>query len=290
VTAYLRQYAEFHELAVEVNRAVEAVHADGRGFVIESSTGERWQAHAVIAATGSFAAPNRPDLPGLAGFAGSVLHSSEYRNPAPFVGKRVIVVGAGNSAVQIAHELAQFAEVTITSREPIRFLPQRPFGVDLHDWLHVSGLDRVPFGSWGDGTWVPRPRVLDPGLYRSGVAAGRPVWRPMFTGLGPDYATWSVGLATPVDGIILATGFRPSMPYLAGVGAGVVDEQFRPRQRAGLSLAHPGIGFVGMEGQRTAASATLRGVGPDADHVVGALAGRLRDGVARGRCCQAVPG
>ena len=57
-----------------------------------------------------------------------------------------MVVGAGNSAVQIARELAEVAETTLATRAPIRFIPQVVLGRDLHFWLSVSGLDRLPLG------------------------------------------------------------------------------------------------------------------------------------------------
>lgn len=284
VTAYLQTYAAYHELDVELRQPVSRVTRDGEGFVVQAASGDRWRGAAVIAATGSFAAPNRPLLAGLDDFRGTVLHSSEYRDPASLAGQRVVVVGAGNSAVQIAHELRTVAEVTITSREPIRFVSQRPFGVDLHDWLHATGVDRIPFGAWGDGAWVPRPRVLDPGPYRRAVAAGRPRWRPLFSRIGDDHVTWADGTTTATDAVVLATGFRPSMPYLVGTAA--VDDRYRPLHNAGISRACPGIGFVGLEGQRTAASATLRGVGPDAGHVVEALLAQVDAGERQRRCCE----
>ena len=66
----------------------------------------------LIAATGSFARPHQPRFPGQEAFRGKILHAAEYRNPIPFRGKRVVIVGGGNSAVQIAHELVEVAETT----------------------------------------------------------------------------------------------------------------------------------------------------------------------------------
>lgn len=286
VVSYLARYAEIRELAVETRQPVTRVEADGDVLAVETLHGSRWRAPIVVAATGSFASPNRPPLPGLADFTGRVVHSSEYRGPEGFAGRRVVVVGAGNSAVQIAHELSRLAEVTIVSRQPIRFLSQRPLGVDLHDWLRASGIERVPLGRWRDGDWAPKQPVLDHGTYRAAVAEGRPRWRPMFVELGPDHVRWDDGTTFGVDVVILATGFAPSMPYLAGLGA--VDDAHRPLHRGGLSRVHPGLGFVGLEGQRTVASATLRGVGRDADVVVGELRSRAGTGPQQRACCQAV--
>ena len=86
----------------------------------------------MITATGYFDRPHRPTLPGLPDFGGTVLHSADYRGPGPYAGARVVVVGGGNSAVQIATELAGVARVTLATRSPLRWWPQRPFGLDLH--------------------------------------------------------------------------------------------------------------------------------------------------------------
>ena len=61
-------------------------------------------------------------------------HVADYRNPAPYAGRRVIVVGAGDSAAQVANELAPVATVTLASRHPVRFIPQRLGGQDVHYW------------------------------------------------------------------------------------------------------------------------------------------------------------
>jgi putative flavoprotein involved in K+ transport len=70
--------------------------------------------------------------------------------------------------------------------------------------------------------------------------------------------------------LILATGFRPEVGYLAGTGA--LDERGMPVHDGGVSSTVAGLGFVGLERQRSVGSATLRGVGRDAAHVLTALA------------------
>ncbi|MFJ6555392.1 NAD(P)-binding domain-containing protein [Streptomyces luteogriseus] len=62
---------------------------------------------AAVAASGAFGRPCRPTLPGSDDFTGPVAHAADYRSPVPFAGRRVVVVGAGNPAVQIAAQLAQ---------------------------------------------------------------------------------------------------------------------------------------------------------------------------------------
>ncbi|MEU4041150.1 NAD(P)-binding domain-containing protein [Streptomyces antibioticus] len=211
-------------------------------------------------------------MPGLDTFNGALLHVSQYRNPAPFAGQRVVVVGAGNSAVQVAAELAQVARVSLASRAPVRWFPQRPFGRDLHFWLTATGLDAAPLARF-----QRRPAsmaVIDDGRYRAALAAGRPDRRPVFTRVDGPSVTWADGTAEDVDAIVLATGYLPDLDCLTPLGA--LDRSGRPRHRDGASLIHPRLAYVGLEWQRSLSSASLRGVGRDAQRAARRLARTLR--------------
>ncbi|MFD8604276.1 hypothetical protein ACFV1S_19715 [Streptomyces globisporus] len=135
---------------------------------------------------GTFGRPHRPALPGLAEFTGQVLHAAEYRSPVPFTGGRPAVVGAGNSAVQIAAEPAGTARVMLATRGPVQCAAQRILGRDLHFWTARTGLDTTPLGRLLRRP--PRQPVLDDGRYRTALDAdGSPRHRE--------------GLATGVPGL-----------------------------------------------------------------------------------------
>ena len=89
-------------------------------------------ARALVAATGGFTNPYLPYILAREEYEGRLLHVAAYRNPSGFEGQRIVVVGAGNSAVQVAHEMAAVADVSLASRDPIPLRKQRPLGVDLH--------------------------------------------------------------------------------------------------------------------------------------------------------------
>ncbi|HEY3947135.1 MAG TPA: hypothetical protein VGL78_18070 [Solirubrobacteraceae bacterium] len=97
----------------------------------------------------------------------------------------------------------------------------------------------------------------------------------MFIGLDGDSVVWSHGERERVDAIILATGYRPSLPYLRELGA--VDRHRAPIHVGGISTTHPGLVYVGLDNQRSFASNTLRGVSADADAVIATLAAHVRD-------------
>ncbi|WP_440073858.1 flavin-containing monooxygenase [Streptosporangium sp. OZ121] len=247
-----------------------AAGARGSGFAVRLADGGTLNAPIVIAASGSFDRPHLPVLPGRDGFTGQVLHAAAYTNPLPYAGRRVVVVGAGNSAVQIACELARTSTVTLATRTPIRFVDQRILGKDLHFWFTVTGFDRLPARLVKTPPTAP---VLDEGLYRRALREGELDRRSMFTHLDGDDVVWADGSREPVDVILLATGYRPNLDYLDGLGA--LDETGRPRHVHGLSTVHPGLGFLGLEWQRTPASNTLRGVGRDARHLTRRLKAHL---------------
>jgi putative flavoprotein involved in K+ transport len=258
--AYLRSYATHFGLPIVTGARVVKVERSGRFFRVITGDKGSYKARTIVAATGFFGQPHMPNSPGQAQYRGQILHAADYRRPEPFHQQRVVVVGGGNAAVQIGVELAQVARVTLATRHPIRYLPQRGLGQDIHFWLNLSGLDRT---QWLDEQSMP---VFDTGTYRTAIAAGQPDHRPMFKHFTADGIIWSDGRHEKVDAVIFATGYRPHLTCLAELGA--LDETGRARQRRGASTTVPGLYYVGLPRQRTAASATLRGAGADAHIVV----------------------
>jgi putative flavoprotein involved in K+ transport len=272
VVAYLRQYMRYFQLPIHTSARVERVERTDAGFRLLVAGGIAYQARAVIAATGAFHRPYMPQLAGRDSFHGQVLHAAAYRHPTPFAGRRVVVVGAGNSAIQIGVELARVARVTLATRAPIRFRRQQIFGRDIHHWAWLLGLDRLPISP--QAAQSAATGVLDTGVYQAAVAAGQPERRPMFTHFTPGGVVWEDGTEESIDTIIYATGYRPSLDYLADLGA--LDADGHPLHQRGVSMVVPGLAYVGLSNQWTYASATLRGVGPDARYVVRHLRQHLR--------------
>jgi putative flavoprotein involved in K+ transport len=256
---------------IRTGTRVLAIGTGAGGFTVKLADGNALEAPTVIAASGSFTNPQLPALPGQDGFTGQILHAASYTNPSAYTGKRIVVVGAGNSAVQIAYELAETATVTLATRAPIRFINQRPLGKDLHFWFNLTRLDRLPIHRAANPPTAP---VFDEGTYRQALAEGRMDRRPLFTHLDGDAVLWADGSREHLDVVLLATGYRPNLPYLTELGA--LDERGHPRQVRGLSTTHPGLGYLGLEWQRTPSSNTLRGVGRDAGYLARKLSSQLR--------------
>ncbi|HVD00273.1 MAG TPA: NAD(P)/FAD-dependent oxidoreductase [Candidatus Dormibacteraeota bacterium] len=116
---YLEDYAREQALEVETGIEVTRVDRRDRGWLLRTSGGDR-AAVAVVIATGYNRSPILPAWPGRKDFEGQVIHSSRYRNPGPFTGKQVLVVGSGNSGAEIAADLVDggASEVLISIRTP----------------------------------------------------------------------------------------------------------------------------------------------------------------------------
>lgn len=246
------------------------VEASGDGGFLVHAGGETLRAAGVVAASGSFGSPYVPDLPGQETFNGNRLHVAGYRDPTPFVGQRVVVVGAGNSAVQVGYELAEVADVTLATRGPVGIVAQRHDGKDLHYWLRHTGFDRLP-PEWL-AKIVSTTLVLDTGDYRAALDSGRLDRRPMFEAFDGDEIVWPDGARENMDVVVFATGYRPDLGYLEPLDALACG---LPRHTGGISTTTPGLVYVGLEFQRSFSSNTLRGVHRDAEYVMPALAAHV---------------
>ncbi|WP_328943178.1 NAD(P)/FAD-dependent oxidoreductase [Streptomyces sp. NBC_00250] len=113
VVRYLEKYAEKHELEIVTGVEVFRVERSGSDWVLHATGGRRLVGRAVVVATGYNHTPRLPEWPGLDAYAsggagaGALLHARDYRNPEPYAGKDVLVVGIGNTGAEIAADLAE---------------------------------------------------------------------------------------------------------------------------------------------------------------------------------------
>jgi putative flavoprotein involved in K+ transport len=271
VGEYLVRFAERLDVEIRTSVTVTDVHArPGGGFLVLTAGGEQIETAGLVAASGSFDNPYLPQLPGQDRFGGRILHAAEFRSPKAFAGERVVVVGGGNSAVQIAFDLAEVATTTIASRSPLQFVAQRPDGRDIHHRL-VAGFDDLPL-EWL-APLLTSTLAFDIGKYREALASGLLDRRPMFTAFDADAVVWPDGTREQVDAVVFATGYHPALGYLQSLGA---LENGMPKHVGGVSSTHPGLAYTGLELQRSFASNTLRGVSRDAAHVMAPLAAHVR--------------
>ncbi len=134
VVEYLENYAARFDIRPVFNTTVCRLWSEcGRWFA--DAAGGSISAPVAVVATGLADAPYRPSWPGMELYRGPVIHSSEYRNPAPYAGKRVLVVGFGNSGGEIALDLAESGvDVALSVRGPVQVLPRDLLGFPIVTW------------------------------------------------------------------------------------------------------------------------------------------------------------
>jgi putative flavoprotein involved in K+ transport len=275
VADYLAGYADHFALPVRLDSPVIGLHRDDGTFTATTPTGTL-TAKQVVVATGPFQTPHVPALAEQLDPVVPQLHSAEYRNPRQLpAGARVLVVGAANSGLQIAAELAGRCGVTVAVGTRPTELPQRIAGRDLFSWLTAIRFFTVPahtriarrLRSRGDLVIGTRSRDLR----RRGVE-----FRSRLTGVVGRTATFADGRTTDVDAVVWATGYRPDHSWLHVPGV-VVDGQVR--HEAGVTDV-PGLYFLGLPWQTCRGSALLGFVGADAAVLAARMAADAHRSVA----------
>ncbi len=272
VVGYLTDYEQRYDLPVHRPVRVSGVHRDGDRLRVATDSGT-WRARAVISATGTWSRPFVPAVPGRTEFRGAQLHSAEYRRASDFAGRKVIVVGGGNSGAQIAADLAYGSELTWATLRAPRYLADDIDGRALfhHATARRKALDegRADTGgvaSLGDIVAVPPVRAArDAGL----LAA-----RPMFTRVTATGVAWPDDTTTGADAIVWCTGFRPALSHLAPLALR------GPGGRVPLSgtraVGEPRLHLLGYGDWTGPASATLIGTGRPAREAARELTALLR--------------
>ncbi|MFI7106870.1 ArsO family NAD(P)H-dependent flavin-containing monooxygenase [Nonomuraea sp. NPDC050227] len=278
VVSYFTDYERRYRLPIVRPAAVRAVRRADDRLAVESAAG-LWHARIVVSATGTWWRPYVPYYPGIRDFRGEQLHTAGYRGPEPFRGRRMLVVGGGNSAAQILADLSRVTEVAWATSRPPRLMPDELDGravFALTARRHravLAGRDPGDIPDLGDIIAVPPVReARDRGVLKA---------EPMFTRITPDGVTWSDGSAAAFDAIVWGTGFRPALHHLAPLrlrGPGGVIATAGTRV-----LAEPRLHLHGYGDWTGPASDTLIGAGHNARHLAAEIVTQLRSGPPRRR-------
>jgi len=242
IASYLESYAERFGLLERIRLETEVSSARRRAdgiWEVELEGGETLLYDALVVANGHHSEPLWPQPPIPGEFAGVQIHAGEYDVPEPFAGKRVVVVGLGNSALDIAVDLGPVAGSTfLAARRGAHILPHRLMDMPadqiellppawLPSWLRarLGGLlfmralrreGRLPqdFG-------LPAPahklHQAHPSLSDEifdAIAAGEVEPRPGLVALEGERVRFDDGSVEQADAIVYCTGYRVSFPFL----------------------------------------------------------------------------
>ena len=273
--AYLREYAKKLELDISYDEQVNKVqeisgNLDGMKWEVVTSRGTR-KAKSIIIATGLNAEASIPRWEGINGFSGEVLHSSQYTSGDLYKGRKVLVVGLGNSGAEIAADLsingANSISVSvrtippIVTREMFKILPVQVFGIVLMHFGIPHVIDRIgkilrrfsigdltPYGL-GQAEWGPftdrKPAVIDVGFVKQ-LKQDRITIRPEIARFESTDVIYTNGATEAVDVVVIATGFRTGLEKILKV-PGIIDDIGQPKFRSGGPTSAPGLFFIGFD-------------------------------------------
>lgn len=269
VADYLEQYVATFALPVRLNCRVTALRRVSSGYLVETAM-TRFLANQVVIATGPFQLPVRPawsnDLPAHV----FQIHTSQYRNPEQLPPGDVLVVGAGNSGVQIAAELAPSRTLYLAVGKRLLHLPRQVIDQRLFWRLYTRAARQVTIDT-RLGRWLSHQDVLFGtslrGLSRDhGVAiVGRA------RGVAGDRVVVGRKRAIRVRSVVWATGYASRYRW---VEVPVFNRRGAPVHRRGLT-AFPGLYFLGLFWQQSARSVMLGGIGNDATFIAAQIAAQV---------------
>lgn len=297
MVAYLESYASHFDLHPLFDCTVDCIRRDGDSWRVDTAL-QSFTAPVVVIATGWADFPHRPIWPGSNDYRGAIIHSRDYRNPVSCAGKRVLVVGFGNSGGEIALDLAEAGvDVSLAVRGAVQILPRELLGVPILSWaiaqawlparvadfinapairlavgslkeLGLKTADKGPRRMIQEDHRVP---LLDIGTLAR-IRDGSIVVRSGIAQFVADGVVFTDGRTEPFDTVVLATGFRPDLRHLLPGVQSVFDPHGMPLA-TGSVTAEPGLFFCG---QTVSPTGQLRAIDIEARRIAPLAAAVLR--------------
>ncbi len=289
---YFERYAEHFDLVrrIRFNSRVMAVEPRGAGLMVRLEDGTEDVFDGVVAASGHQSTPRHP--PEVKDFTGEYLHAHSYRVPEPFTGKRVLVIGPGNSGVDIAADLCTVTgQTALCARSPVLIMPRMMFGVPNSRTLAViekpwvpwpiriwarAFLTRVfhgPMEQWGFRTPKTRTHPISHPTLISHIAWKRIEVRPGIQSIAGQEVRFVDGTADTFDSIIAATGYVTEYPYLppnslplSGTRPALYNRVVHP--------SWPGLFFIGLFD--VSGGSNIRMMDDQAEYIAAIASGTMR--------------
>lgn len=230
---YFERYAVHFDLTRRIrfsSRVLSVTPINGKfGIALENGATEIFDG--VVVASGHQSVPRHP--PQIEGYGGDYIHAHTYRVPTPYADKRVLVIGPGNSGVDIAADICTVtAHTVLSARSPVLIMPRMMFGVPnsrtlsklersflpwrVRVWIRTT-LTRFFHGrmeQWGFRTPKTRTHPISHPTLISQIAWGRVTVKPGIAAIEGKEIRFTDGSADTFDAVIAATGYNTAIPFL----------------------------------------------------------------------------
>ncbi|MCM3633704.1 NAD(P)/FAD-dependent oxidoreductase [Paenibacillus camelliae] len=271
IADYLERYSVQFQLNIELDIGVESLTKEANQFLLDTSRG-RLVAKQVIVATGPFHKPYLPTFSSEVDPDIYQLHTSQYRSPSDLKPGPVLIVGGGNSGAQLAVELSEDREVTLSTNRKLLFFPLQIGKRSIFWWLHRLGLLRASadslFGRWLISKGDP---VFGTEL-KQALMCGIVQLKPQTVAVHNGQIVFADQSKLHVKNIVWATGFRADYSWIKLPQ--VVDDAGKLLHVKGVTPVE-GLYVLGLPWQSHRGSALIGGVGRDASYLYSVIASRL---------------
>ncbi|OHV86804.1 dimethylaniline monooxygenase [Mesorhizobium sp. ORS 3428] len=299
VIRLFNDFAATHRLPIAFGVIVREIAFRGDHWLVKTTIGSRAARHVVVA-TGRDRHPFIPNWKGMEEFSGRIIHSADFGRATDYAGKRVLVVGAGNSGFDALNHLSgvETGQMWLSARNGPSLLPKRIGKIAVHRFSPL--MARLPVGladavmaatqrlAFGDLKKFGLPRAPSGGASRLGsdytaiaaddgavdaIKAGRIIVVPQVKEFRHDSVILDNGQAISPDVVIAATGYRTGLETMVG-SLGVLDAKGVPLfNGAAGDPKLPGLWFTGMRPSIRGCFANARIQGAA---IAGKVAGRKR--------------
>lgn len=272
VVDYLDRYAEHFGIRPEFGTHVAAIKPSDKGWAVTPMLGDHYEADAVVVASGANAYPRATEFPSQSAYEGEIIHSDRYQNAFPFEGRRVLVVGMGNTGAEIALDLLeQGVDASLSVRSPLNIVRRDVLGRPTQ--LSSIALSQLP-AKMGDSIATLLRNLTVGSLQQWGIetADQSPLWQlrelgktpvidvgtidrikrgeievyPAISELYARGAIFSNGQSQQFDVILLATGYEAKIERLFPETSIEVDRNGMPISLIG-SGSCAGLFFIGFD-------------------------------------------
>lgn len=269
---YYQEYVHTLGIKVQFGKIFELLIRGKEEWIANFAGGKQIHARNVIFATGVNRVPNYPHWNNMKDFQKEILHSRYYKNPKSFEGKKVLVVGFGNTGAEIALDLANHGiEVAISVRSPVIIVPRDVLGKPVQHTAKM--LDKLPYPA-GDMIGSIVRKLVFGNLQKYGIPVSReyPINYLKKTGKTPVINIGTVelikqgkikilpdidsleeqavlfenGKSIPFDTIILCTGYRPGLEGFFKEPRTVLNKSGYPKEKIATGI-NQGLYFIGYD-------------------------------------------